>query len=95
VPADEAAFAGALAFARGEVHERAMDLSALGKIVLVLGLALGAVGLLLIAVGKGLLPHLPGDFSFKVGSLRVFFPLATSIVLSVVLTLLVNLFFRR
>jgi hypothetical protein len=38
---------------------------------------------------------LPGDFSFKVGNLRVFFPLATSIVLSVVLTLLVNLFFRR
>ena len=72
-----------------------MDLSSLGKMVLVFGLALAGLGLLLVAVGKGLLPHLPGDFSFKVGSLRVFFPLATSIVLSVVLTLLLNLFFRR
>ena len=72
-----------------------MDLSALGKIVLVFGLALAAFGLLLLVIGKGLLPHLPGDLSFKVGSVKVFFPLATSIVLSIVLTLVLNLFFRR
>ena len=72
-----------------------MDLSNLGKLVVVFGLALVGFGALLIVVGKGLLPHLPGDLSFKVGSVRVFFPIATSIVLSVVLTLLLNLFFRR
>ena len=72
-----------------------MDLSALGKLVLVFGLVLVGMGALLIVVGKGLLPHLPGDLSFKVGSVRVFFPLATSIVLSIVLTLVLNLFFRR
>ena len=72
-----------------------MDLSALGKIVLVFGLALAAFGLLLLVIGKGLLPHLPGDLSFKVGSVKVFFPLATSIVLSIVLTLVLNLFFRQ
>jgi hypothetical protein len=72
-----------------------MDLSALGKLILVFGLALAAIGVLLWVVGRGLLPHLPGDLSFKVGSVRVFFPLATSIVLSIVLTLLLNLFSRR
>jgi hypothetical protein len=72
-----------------------MDLSGLGKLVLVFGLALAGLGVLLIVVGKGLLPHLPGDLSFKVGSVRVFFPLATSILLSIVLTLLLNLLFKR
>jgi Protein of unknown function (DUF2905) len=72
-----------------------MDLSGLGKLLLVVGLVLAGFGVLLVVVGKGLLPHLPGDLSFKVGSVRVFFPLATSILLSIVLTLLLNLFFRR
>ena len=81
--------------ASGARNPSAMDLSGLGKLVLVLGLALAGIGLLLWAIGKGFLPHLPGDLSFKVGSVRVFFPLATSIVLSIVLTLLLNLFSRR
>jgi len=72
-----------------------MDLSALGKLVLWLGLALAVFGVLLIALGKGVLPHLPGDLSFKLGSVRVFLPLATSIVLSIVLTVLLNLFLRK
>jgi len=76
-------------------YRRAMDLSGIGKLVLVFGLSLAGLGVLLIVVGKGLLPHLPGDLSFKVGSVRVFFPLATSILLSIVLTLVLNLFFRR
>jgi hypothetical protein len=74
---------------------KAMDASALGKLVLWLGLGLAAAGLLLIAVGKGVWPHLPGDLSFKLGGVRVFFPLASSILLSVVLTLLLNLFLRK
>jgi hypothetical protein len=84
-----------LAFQGGAVHEGGMDMSALGKLVLVLGLAIAGFGLLLLLVGKGLWPHLPGDLSFKLGSVRVFLPLATSIVLSIVLTLVLNLFFRR
>ena len=72
-----------------------MDLAALGKLLLWLGLGLAVFGAILIAVGKGLLPHLPGDFSFKVGSVHVFFPLATSIVLSIVLTIVLNFVLRR
>ena len=72
-----------------------MDLSALGKLVLYLGLGLSLVGLLLIVAGKGLWPHLPGDLSFKVGQVRFIFPIATSILVSIVLTLILNLFLRR
>ena len=77
------------------MHEEPVNLVSLGKTVLTFGLALAAFGLVLIVVGKGIFPRLPGDLSFKVGSVRVFFPLATSIVLSIVLTVVLNLFFRR
>jgi Protein of unknown function (DUF2905) len=72
-----------------------MDLSTLGKLVLYLGLGISVFGALLILAGKGILPHLPGDLSFKVGQVRFFFPIATSIVLSIVLTVVLNLFLRR
>ena len=72
-----------------------MDLSAIGKLVLYLGLGLSVFGVLLILAGKGIWPHLPGDLSFKIGQVRFFFPIATSILLSIVLTLVLNLFLRR
>jgi len=72
-----------------------MELASLGKMVLVLGVVLAGVGLFLMVVGKGLWPHLPGDLSFKIGSVHVFFPIATSIVLSIALTVVLNLLFRR
>ena len=52
-------------------------------------------GVLLLLSGKGLLPHLPGDFSFGRGNVRVFIPIGTSIVVSIILTVVLNLLFRR
>ena len=72
-----------------------MELAALGKLVLGLGLGMALVGALLLLVGKGLLPHLPGDLAFRIGNVRVFLPIATSIVISVLLTLVLNLLMRR
>ena len=72
-----------------------MDLAALGKLVLALGLGLALVGGLLLLVGKGLLPHLPGDLAFRIGNVRVFLPIATSILVSVLLTVVLNLLMRR
>jgi hypothetical protein len=72
-----------------------MDLAALGKLVLALGLGLTLAGALLLLVGKGLVPHLPGDLAFRVGNVRVFLPIATSIVISVLLTVVLNLLMRR
>ena len=72
-----------------------MDLSGIGRLLLVLAVVIAVVGVILILVGRGLIPRLPGDISFERGNFRFYFPLGTSIVTSVVLTLLLNLFLRR
>ncbi len=64
----------------------------MGKLVLILGLVIAAVGLLMMA---GLpLGRLPGDFTVRRGTFTFYFPLATSILLSLLLTLLFY-FLRR
>ena len=70
-------------------------MESIGKFVIVAGLMLLVVGGILFLLGKVGVASLPGDFSFKRGNLRVFIPLGTSIVVSIVLTLLLNLFLRR
>jgi DUF2905 family protein len=72
-----------------------MDLSGLGRLLLILAAVVAVVGLILMAVGKGLIPRLPGDITIERKNFRFYFPLGTSIVLSVVLTVLLNLLFRR
>jgi hypothetical protein len=72
-----------------------MDLAALGKLVVGVGLGIALLGALLILVGRGLIPHLPGDLAIRVGNVRVFFPIATSILISVLLTVVLNLLMRR
>jgi hypothetical protein len=72
-----------------------MDMTGLGRLLLVLAALIAVVGLLLVAAGKGLIPRLPGDITIERRNFRFYFPLGTSIVLSVILTLLLNLFFRR
>jgi hypothetical protein len=67
----------------------------MGKVVVVLGLSIAAVGLLLWSgVGKGWLGKLPGDIYVSKGSSSFYFPIATCLLISVVLTLLFWLFRR-
>jgi Protein of unknown function (DUF2905) len=65
----------------------------LGKLLVALGLVLVAIGLLLTLVGRLNWPlgHLPGDIFYRRKTVTVYFPLATSILISVVLTLLLYL----
>jgi hypothetical protein len=58
----------------------------MGKLLIVVGLAIAALGVL-ITMG---LPfgRLPGDFVVRRGSFTFYFPLATSVLISLVLTLL-------
>jgi Protein of unknown function (DUF2905) len=65
----------------------------LGKMLLFFGLALATIGLLLVLVGRSNLPigHLPGDIVYRGKHTRFYFPLATSILLSVVLSLVLYL----
>jgi hypothetical protein len=58
----------------------------MGKLLLFTGLVIAALGLLMMS---GLpIGRLPGDFSFRRGNTAVYFPLTTSILLSIILTLL-------
>ena len=61
--------------------------------LLFFGLALAAIGLLLVLVGRSNLPigHLPGDIVYRGKHTSFYFPLATSILLSVVLSLVLYL----
>ena len=62
----------------------------LGKLLIVFGLLIAAVGVVLVLVGR-----LPGDVYVQRGSWTFYFPLATSIIVSLVLTLLFWLIRRR
>jgi hypothetical protein len=72
----------------------------LGKMLLGVGLVMVLLGGILLFVSNfaGKVPwlgRLPGDIYIERGSWRFYFPLGTSIMLSVVLSLLVWLFSRR
>ncbi len=65
-------------------------LGALGRVLVGVGVLVAALGLLLVVADRfpGLrIGRLPGDVSFGRGSFRVYLPLATSILLSLLLTL--------
>jgi hypothetical protein len=70
-----------------------MDLSALGRLLLLVALGLAFFGGLLLLVGKltgG--QGLPGDVRYDGERVKVYVPWVTSIILSLVLTLVLNLF---
>jgi hypothetical protein len=68
----------------------------LGRLLIAFGcVAILAGVLLLIAPRIPWLGRLPGDFLFQRGPVTVYFPLVTSIVVSIVLTILLNIFWRR
>ena len=60
----------------------------MGRGLVIVGLVIAAVGVvIMMGVPLG---RLPGDFTVRRGSFTFYFPLATSIVVSVLLTLLVQ-----
>jgi uncharacterized protein HemY len=64
----------------------------MGKVLIVVGLVIAGLGLITMLGFP--LGRLPGDFAVKRGNVSFYFPLATSIVLSILLTLLFALFRR-
>ena len=70
-------------------------MSELGKLLVVVGLVVVAIGLLLWSgVGRGWLGRLPGDIHYTRGDFTLCFPVVTCILLSLVLSLLLWLFRR-
>lgn len=68
----------------------------IGKMLVVLGIVIAAAGLVLMLLGRTNLPlgRLPGDILYRGKHTTFYFPLATCIVLSVVLSLVLYLIGR-
>ena len=76
-----------------------VDLPGVGRLLLVAGLVLAVIGALLLFApripGLDRLGRLPGDIVVERGPVTIFVPLVSSIVISVLLTIVLNLIFRR
>jgi len=73
-----------------------MDLASIGKWLLGIGLGLAVLGAALWLAGEFGLPigRLPGDIRLEGRGWSVYFPVATCIVISLVLTIVVNVLAR-
>ena len=67
----------------------------IGRIVLVVGVVLVVVGLLAVLGVRLPFGRLPGDIAIEGERGGIYIPIATMVIVSVVLTILVNLFWRR
>lgn len=68
----------------------------LAKLLILFGVVLALLGGLLLFVGKiPFIGRLPGDIHIQRGNFTFYFPLATSILVSIILTFLFSLFSRR
>ena len=71
-------------------------MESLARVLVILGLVLVVVGGLVYLASRLNLPlgHLPGDIHIQTGNVTCFFPLATMILLSILLTVGLNLIIR-
>jgi uncharacterized protein HemY len=70
-------------------------LSGLGRALLIAGLVIAGLGMLLMLVPKvPWLGKLPGDILYKRDNLRIYFPITTCLIISVVLTIVLYLLRR-
>lgn len=68
----------------------------LGKALMTVGAILLIVGILIHFGGKVFnLGRLPGDIQYESGNIGFYFPVVSSIIISVVLTIILNIFFKR
>ncbi|MDQ5986576.1 MAG: hypothetical protein CSYNP_02306 [Syntrophus sp. SKADARSKE-3] len=64
------------------------DFFGFGKLLLIIGLIIAGIGLLMIFAGKiPWIGRLPGDIFYKGKNFTFYFPITTSIVISVIMTL--------
>ncbi|MEW5701293.1 MAG: DUF2905 domain-containing protein [Candidatus Zixiibacteriota bacterium] len=67
-----------------------------GRVLIVMGAVSLVIGLVLVGLGRiGMLGRLPGDLTIRGRNWSLWIPLASCLLLSVILTLLLNLLHRR
>jgi hypothetical protein len=72
------------------------SLQAFGRLLIVMGLLLAILGVLLVLAGRiPFIGRLPGDIVYQRGNFTLYIPLMTMLILSLLLTFLLNLLFRR
>lgn len=61
----------------------------IGKLLIIIGVVILFIGIIILFAGKiPFIGKLPGDFSWKGKNWSVYFPLGTSILISIILTLI-------
>jgi len=67
-----------------------------GRIIILIGVLIVLVGLVIVFFGNKLtwIGNLPGDIRIERGNTRIYFPIVTMILASIVLTIIINLFRR-
>ena len=75
-----------------------MDIQGIGRLLLILGIAVALVGALLMLLSRvpflSQLGGLPGDIRFQAGGITCVIPLASMLIISVLLTLALNIVAR-
>ena len=79
------------------------DFTGFGKMIIFMGLGIMIVGIIISLIGKmpgegsgfSWLGKLPGDFLIKRDNFTFYFPLTTSIIISIIGSLLLYFFIRR
>jgi uncharacterized membrane protein YjjP (DUF1212 family) len=64
----------------------------IGKFIIAIGIGLVFLGLIITVGGKFGFGKLPGDIYINKGNFKFFFPITSSIILSIVLSLLLKIF---
>ena len=72
-----------------------MGLDDIGKILIGGAVVLLVLGGLFLLLGRVGLDRLPGDLTFRRGGLTVYFPIGMMILISIVGTIVLNIFLRR
>ena len=72
-----------------------MSLEGVGKLLIGGAIVLLVLGGLFVLLGRFGLDRLPGDLVFRRGNFTIYFPIGLMILLSIIGTIVLNLFFRR
>jgi Protein of unknown function (DUF2905) len=72
-----------------------VSLEGVGKLLIGGAIVLLVLGGLFVLLGRFGLDRLPGDLVFRRGNFTIYFPIGLMILLSIIGTIVLNLFFRR
>jgi hypothetical protein len=72
-----------------------MNWAEVGRFLIIAGAVVVMVGMIFMVSDKLPIGRLPGDLQFGSGRFRIYIPVATSVLLSVLITIILNFFSRR